>query len=92
MEYLNAFRERFGLAGISIVVRVFQITQETFTDIVEIVINQSTICFVTLLTYNLFFHPLSHIPGPRLAAATPASKADIPPRDPILTFSPSRFG
>ena len=22
------------------------------------------------ITYNLFFHPLKHIPGPRLAAAT----------------------
>jgi hypothetical protein len=28
------------------------------------------VCQWTKIVYNLFFHPLRHIPGPRLAAAT----------------------
>lgn len=43
-------------------------------NVVQIATLATTICFVYLVlsvVYNLIFHPLANVPGPRLAAATP---------------------
>lgn len=37
----------------------------------QLIIHKAILYYVTLAIYNIYFHPLSSFPGPRLAAATP---------------------
>ncbi|KAJ0330007.1 hypothetical protein COL5a_003838 [Colletotrichum fioriniae] len=39
--------------------------------IIVLIIHKAILYYVTLAIYNIYFHPLSSFPGPRLAAATP---------------------